>query len=125
MNAVMRKTYEAIVESKEAIETHLLYLRKGHDDFRGDIRELRAERRSDMTEVRTDIKALHEKIDSGHAKLNEKIDRNHSETNAALFKLTESVSSLRGMQLALVWVIGIVITLSGVALTLGKILKWY
>lgn len=43
MNASICEAYEAIVESTETIETNLLYLRKGFDDNKTDIRDLRSE----------------------------------------------------------------------------------
>jgi chromosome segregation ATPase len=136
MNALIRRAYEAAVESKETIETHLAYLRKGLDDCKSDIGELRAEVRADIKSLREKMDQsyakLDAKMDQSYAKLDTKLDKNQAETNAAISQLRESVASLRegvaslrGMQIAMVWIVGVVGTLGGLAVTLGKVFHWY
>jgi hypothetical protein len=113
MNASIRAVYEAVVESTETIEAHLMYLRKGVDDCKDDIRELRS-----------DNKSLREKMDQGYARLDAKLDKNCSEINASIVALREGVASLRGMQIAILWVLGAAVTLGGVA-GAGKLFSWF
>ena len=76
----------------EAIEVHLDALHTGQDELREDVRELRA-----------DNKSLRDKVDT--------LDQ----------RLSDSVSSLRGMQKAILWVISGFGSLGLV----GKILHWF
>jgi hypothetical protein len=117
MNAAIRAVYEAIVESTETIEAHLFHIRKDVDECKSDLRELR-------TEVRTEVKSLREKIDQGYARFDAKIDKNCGEINASIGVLREGVASLRGMQIAILWVPGVIATIAGLA-GAGKIFKWF
>jgi hypothetical protein len=113
MSASIRAICEAVVESKETIEAHLTYLRNGIDDGRSDIRELRS-----------DNKSLREKMDQGYARLDAKLDKSGAEINASIGKLQEGVASLRGMQVAILWLLGAIATLDGLA-GAGKVFKWF
>jgi len=142
------------VESKETTETHLAYLRKGLDEVKSDVRDLRGELHDGMKETRANIdalreelrdgmkemradtdalrgemradsKSLRESMDQRYAKLDAKIEKNHSETSAAISQVREAVASLRGMHIAMVWIVGAVGTLGGLAVTLGKFFHWY
>ena len=67
-----------------------------------------------MRELRADNKSLREKMEQGHATLSSKLE-----------KLSVDVSGLRGMQKAILWVIGIGMALWPILIATGKALYWF
>jgi hypothetical protein len=91
MHAVLCARSEVSVVASDRIETELLYLRKGLDDVKIDVRELRADNRT-----------MREKIDAMGAEI--------KTMNAAwgdqFRMMRENIADLRAMQKAILWVLG-------------------
>ena len=121
MNAALRKHYEVPVASNETLEAHITSLRVGLDEVKEDVRELRA-----------DNKSLREKVDAIHTNLRDKIDSVNTSLGGQLTKLSDDIADLRGLiadmrglQKAMLWVIGGVGSLATILMTLGKTLHWF
>jgi hypothetical protein len=143
MNAVIRRKHEVLVVANETVEAHIASLRTGQAELKADLRELRADNKSlrDRIEaihitLRAKIDAVHatllgrldatnNKVDNVHTTLRDKMDRNHAELNDKLGKLTEAVASMRGLQIATIWVLGGVGTVATIVTAVGKALRWF
>jgi chromosome segregation ATPase len=101
MNAMLREILGVSMIERDAVEAHLSYVRRNLDDVKTDVRELRA-----------DVKRLDTKIDA-------KIDSLDARFSAKLEKVTEELGSIRGMQKAMVWVIGVFGSIITVAISIA------
>lgn len=150
MNAVVRENYEVSMLTDEAIEVHLASLNAGQDELRKDVRELRADNKSlnekiDALGARLDRKidakfdTLDKKIDERFGTLDRKIDEKfdtldkkietldnkidgvNTSLGEKITQLSNDVASMRGMQVATLWLISVLGSLGIV----GKFMQWF
>jgi len=133
MNAVVREKHEVPVVAQDS---------KALDEFRADVRELRAADAALATKidaVGAKVDAVHvtlvEKVDAVHvsllekiASVQEKIDEKFSKFEEKLSKLNNDVASLQGLQKTILWVIATVVSIASLVIavtTVGKNLHWF
>jgi uncharacterized coiled-coil DUF342 family protein len=154
MNALIHEKCEDPVVPQEMIELHIAPLRKGLDEVKADVRELRADHkglRDKLDTVHTTLldkidtvqTTLRDRIDQSHASLsagqaalrdrmdegfrasNAKIDSVSTTLNEKIAKLSDAVTGMRGLQKAMLWMIGGVGSLATILITMGKALHWF
>ncbi len=121
MNAVLRENYEAPMLTIEAVEAHLDALHTGQNELREDVRELRADNKSLRDKLDALDQKLSDKVTALDQKLSDKVTALDHKLSDKILQLSDSVSSLHGMQKAILWVISGFGSLGLV----GKILHWF
>ena len=121
MNAFIREKYEVPVAKRETIEAQIEPLRTGLSEVRTDVRELRADNKT----LRDKIDALRDRMDEGFRASDAKIDSVNKSLGEKITKLSDDVAGMRGLQKAMLWVMGGVGSLATVLLTVGKALHWF
>jgi chromosome segregation ATPase len=126
-HALAVESDEVPVISNESLEAHFVSLRTELTDLKADFREQFREVRQDIRELRADNKILRDKIDATHSSLDKKIETKVGELGADLKEMRASLADLKGMQKAILWVLGGVGTLVatvGVGFTIARALHW-
>jgi uncharacterized coiled-coil DUF342 family protein len=128
MNAVVRENYEVSMLTDEAIEVHLASLHDGQNELRKDVRELRADNKSLHEKIDALGDRLDRKIDGNFATLDKKIDTLDNKIDGVntslgekITQLSNDVASMRGMQVAMLWLISVLGSLGIV----GKFMHWF
>jgi uncharacterized coiled-coil DUF342 family protein len=124
MNAFIREKHEVPMAKQESIEVYIEPLRTGLSEVRGDVRELRADSktlRDKIDQVREKVDQVRDRIDQ----LRDKMDDGFRASDAKITKLTEAIAGMRGLQMALLWIVGGVGSLATVLITVGKALHWF
>lgn len=139
MNAVVRENYEVSMLTDEAIEVHLASLNAGQDELRKDVRELRADNKSLNEKIDSVQATLNDKIDALGNRLDRKIDEKfdtldkkietldnkidgvNTSLGEKITQLSNDVASMRGMQVATLWLISVLGSLGIV----GKFMQWF
>jgi chromosome segregation ATPase len=126
-HALAVESDEVPVISNESLEAHFVSLRTELTDLKADFREQFREVRQDTRELQADNKILRDKIDATHSSLDKKIETKVGELGADLKEMRASLADLKGMQKAILWVLGGVGTLVatvGVGFTIARALHW-
>ena len=87
---------------QETIEVHIEPLRTGLNEVRTDVRELRADNKT----LRDKIDALRDRMDEGFRASDAKIDSVNKGLGDKITKLSDDVGGMRGLQKAMLWVMG-------------------
>jgi outer membrane murein-binding lipoprotein Lpp len=132
MNARFRESDEVQVTNKEALEAKIDGLTTGMGEVRTDVRELRADNKALRNDMNEGFRALDAKIEqrtavltAGQQTLREKMEEGFRAQDAKVTKLSEDVAGMRGLQKAILWVIGGVGTFASLLFTAAKALHWF
>ena len=144
-NALAVEPDEAPVTSNELPEANVASIRADLANLKVDIRAVAAkaeselktavarideqfrEVRQDIRELRADNKSLRDKVDANYVALDKKIDNRFDELRADIKAINASVEGLKGMQKAILWVLGgggtfVAIVVGG--LTIARTMNW-